>query len=150
MTNKSFKQIYPEDCYRVLLMLSGKTGISFPKTVNIVVREGLIRLNPLLEGLGIPTIPEETSQADLLSPRPLVKPKEEEKKPIRLDRETLKVQAILVRIKEAIIKGEEIPEKSLSYAKQKATQLRNVLPEAEEILQLIKEKEILERVRRRL
>ncbi len=61
MANKSFKQIYPEDCYRVLLMLSGKTGISFPKTVNIVVREGLIRLNPLLESLGIPTIPEETS-----------------------------------------------------------------------------------------
>ncbi len=83
-----------------------------------------------------------------MSPRPLVKPKEEERKPIRLDRETLKVQAILVRIKEAIIKGEEIPEKSLSYAKQKAIQLRNVLPEAEEILQLIREKELLERVRR--
>jgi len=147
MTNKSFKQIYPEDCYRVLLMLSGKTGISFPKTVNIVVREGLIRLNPLLESLGIPTIPEETSQADLLSPRPLVKPKEEEKKPIQLDRETLKIQRILITLKKAIINGEEVSEKSLLYAKQRAEQLKNVLPEANELLELFRKKELLETVK---
>ena len=147
MANKSFKQIYPEDCYRVLLMLSGKTGISFPKTVNIVVREGLIRLNPLLESLGIPTIPEETSQADLLSPRPLVKPKEEEKKPIQLDRETLKIQRILITLKKAIINGEEVSEKSLLYAKQRAEQLKNVLPEANELLELFRKKELLETVK---
>ena len=147
MPNKSFKQIYPEDCYRVLLMLSGKTGISFPKTVNIVVREGLIRLNPLLESLGIPTIPEETSQADLLSARPLVKPKEEEKKPIQLDRETLKIQRILITLKKAIINGEEVSEKSLLYAKQRAEQLKNVLPEANELLELFRKKELLETVK---
>ena len=39
-----FKQIYPRDVYRVLLIMSGETGVSFPKLVNIVLLEGLIRL----------------------------------------------------------------------------------------------------------
>ena len=55
---KSWKQIYPRDCYRKLLVMSGETGLSFPKVVNIVVREGLIRLGE---------IPETTSLAQLLN-----------------------------------------------------------------------------------
>ena len=70
----SWKQIYPRDCYRVLLKMSGETGISFPKIVNIVIREGLIRLGKL---------PEETSLAHLLQPTPINQDKNKtEKKPI--------------------------------------------------------------------
>jgi len=141
MRGKAWRQIYPADCYRVLLMLSGKTGISFPKLVNIVVREGLIRLNPILSSLGIPTIPAETSEASLLSERPIVK----EEKPIELDREILKVQSILIAIRQAIVNDEEIPLKSLLYAKKKAEKLIGIIPEAEQVLQLIKEKGLLNR-----
>lgn len=42
-------------------MISGETGLSFPKVVNIVIREGLIRLGK---------IPESTSQASLLVKKP--------------------------------------------------------------------------------
>lgn len=58
---KDWRQIYPRDCYRVLLVISGETGISFPKLVNIVLREGLIRLGK---------ISESTSQASLLVKKP--------------------------------------------------------------------------------
>jgi len=149
VTNKAFKQIYPADCYRVLLMLSGKTGISFPKVVNIVVREGLIRLNPILESLGIPAIPEDTSEANLLSETPLIKPKEESGT-VMLNRETLKIQSILITIKKAISKGEEVSEKSLLYAKQRAEQFKNILPEANELLELLREKEMLEKIKKRI
>ncbi|MDH5733061.1 MAG: hypothetical protein OEY88_04680 [Candidatus Bathyarchaeota archaeon] len=55
-----WKQIYPKDCYRKMLVLSGETDISFPKVVNILVREGLIRIGE---------IPEEKSLAYLLKPK---------------------------------------------------------------------------------
>ena len=58
-----WKQIYPKDCYRRMLVLSGEGDISFPKVVNILVREGLIRLGE---------IPEDTSLAYLLKPRDFV------------------------------------------------------------------------------
>lgn len=46
--------------------MSGETGLSFPKVVNIVLREGLIRLGK---------IPESTSQAHLLVNKPFVEDK---------------------------------------------------------------------------
>jgi hypothetical protein len=48
--------------------LSGETGLSFPKVVNIVIREGLIRLGK---------IPESTSQAHLLINKPFIEAKKE-------------------------------------------------------------------------
>lgn len=58
-----WKQIYPEDCYRKMLVISGETGVSFPKVVNILIREGLIRLGE---------IPEETSLAHMLKPKDFI------------------------------------------------------------------------------
>jgi len=58
-----WKQIYPKDCYRKMMVLSGTTDISFPKVVNILVREGLIRIGE---------IPEETSLAYLLKPKDFI------------------------------------------------------------------------------
>jgi len=88
--NASWKQIYPRDCYRVLLQMSGETGISFPKLVNIVIREGLIRLGKL---------PEETSQAHLLRPTPIQnKTKEKPKKPEPIsDKELERLHAAMIR-----------------------------------------------------
>ena len=48
--------------------MSGETGLSFPKVVNIVVREGLIRLGK---------IPESTSQAHLLVNKPFIEAEKE-------------------------------------------------------------------------
>jgi hypothetical protein len=48
--------------------LSGETGLSFPKVVNIVIREGLIRLGK---------ISESTSQAHLLINKPFIEAKKE-------------------------------------------------------------------------
>jgi len=77
---KAWIQIYPKDCYRVLLVLSGETGVSFPKIVNIVVREGLIRLDK---------IPESTSLASLLVKTPFEPPSRPKTKEEKLEKHLL-------------------------------------------------------------
>jgi hypothetical protein len=47
-------------------MISGETGVSFPKVVNIILREGLIRLGK---------IQDTTSEVRLLVRRPIEAPK---------------------------------------------------------------------------
>jgi len=79
--NASWKQIYPRDCYRILLKLSGETGLSFPKLVNVVVREGLIALGYL---------PENTSQKYLLKPTPVVAAEEQKQQKQENDEERVK------------------------------------------------------------
>ena len=128
---KSWKQIYPEDCYRVLLMLSGETGLSFPKVVNIVVREGLIRLGKL---------PEETSQAHLLQPRPLIT-KQEKPLTTKEQEEIKKLQATfsnilknwsLIKPKDRLFWIEKAKKTLTKYGKEK-------VPNAELVLALANE-----------
>ena len=69
---KGWKQIYPQDCYRALMKISAETGVSFPKVVNIIVREGLI-YSPKLPDKW--KLPEYTSLTRLLVETPFVKPK---------------------------------------------------------------------------
>jgi hypothetical protein len=90
MVNHSWKQIYPRDCYRILLMISGETGISFPKVVNIIIREGLIRLSK---------VQETTSEARLLVKRPIESPKvtaPQDRKEQRLLEEKAKVFSMVL------------------------------------------------------
>jgi len=69
---KGWKQIYPRDVYRRLLIISGETGVSFPKLVNITVREGLIYSPDLPDKW---KLPKSTSEAHLLVERPIIEPK---------------------------------------------------------------------------
>ena len=46
---KTWNQIYPRNAYAQLLLLQANTQVSFPKIVNAVIIEGLIRLGKLPE-----------------------------------------------------------------------------------------------------
>jgi len=120
-----FKQIYPRDVYRVLLMISGETDVSFPKLVNIVLREGLIRLEKL---------PEETSQAHLLKPKPLGgKVERDTKKPVQEDPETRKRF-----IKQALEGWDEYPdEQKIHLVANILGKKRELLPEEQELLKRV-------------
>jgi len=105
-----WKQIYPRDCYRVLLVISGETGISFPKVVNIIVREGLIRLGK---------IPEDTSKASLLVQRPYVEPKKMSPEVVKWEKHFKEVQ------KQWPTLNEDAKRKQMKKARQLAEQFRS-------------------------
>ena len=112
-----WKQIYPKDCYDKMLIKAGETGISFPKLVNILVREGLIRIGE---------ISEETSQAYLLTKQEPPQAKEE-----------------LVKIKRTFISVEEQFETLKPEAKDywiKKAREHQELEEAKAILRKLEEK----------
>jgi hypothetical protein len=111
MAKGSWKQIYPKDCYSQMLILAGETGTSFPKVVNILVREGLISMGK---------IPKDTSLTYVLLKQPAPEPKEE-----------------LVKIKRTFIQVEERFEKLKPEVQQiwiKKAQEHPELEEAKAIL----------------
>jgi len=115
MAKDSWKQIYPRDVYRVLLLLAGETGLSFPKVVNIAIREGLIALGKL---------PQSSSAAKLLVATPVfeVDPREKQK-----------TEELTARLQNVLKEWDSMKPKAREYYLKKAEENRE-LPVAQEIL----------------
>ena len=124
MVKGSWKQIYPKDCYRVLLGICSETGLSFPKVVNITVREGLIRLDK---------IKESTSQAYLLKPKPLEEPQPRTKAEIKRQK---KLKELEKRFSQVIEQWPKLSEKAKLYHIAEAEKYEASVPNAKFVLAL--------------
>jgi len=127
---KGWNQIYPKDCYRVLLVISGKTGVSFPKAVNIILREGLIHSPNLL---GEWKLPQSTTQAHLLKPTPLQQPGPLTKEMLEKRQE---LEEWETRFSNILKQWDKVPEKSQKFHIKKARELKEVVSNAKYILAL--------------